>query len=294
VGEFEDNAATPGGAAEVSGQTEQAGDPTGALRALADAIGRGFAAAAQAMLGWDARATLVSADERTCAAFVASCTEPTCCFALCPEPQNCPGQIAAWMELPQPIALAAVDRLLGGPGDAENTPQRALTAVERRLLRQMLDVVRRELCEHLQSAAGQDSAKSLDSPDRAVVATLELTLGGHVGAMRLCVGADLLKLPPSAQANASAKLGPIELAVTLESPGQEQPGLPDKLAAGDIIASDVPADGELAVRIAGIPKFTGNLCAADGKRAIRLTDASAQHEPARDDVDPPDRPAGNA
>jgi len=291
VGDSENNAAMPSGAAEGPGQAGQRGDPTDALRALGDVISRGFAGAAQAMLGWDAQVTLVSADERTCAAFVASCSEPTCCFAICSESQHDPQQIVAWMELPQCVALAAIGRLLGGSGDAECLPHRALTAVERRLLRRMLDMVGLELGRHLEAIAGQGSFRPLDATDRAVVTTFELTLGGHVGSMRLCVGADALHLPLPARPGGSAKLGPIELAVTLESSGRDQPGLPDELVAGDILASDVAPDAELTVRIAGIPKLTGRLCAADGKRAVRLTGGSGRGKPTRnDDVESPDPP----
>ena len=293
MGDSENNAAMSNGAAEGPSRTGPSGDPTGALRALGDVIGRGFAGAAQAMLGWDAQATLVSADERTCAAFVASCSEPTCCFAICSESQHDPRQIVAWMELPYCIALAAIDRLLGGPGDVECLPRRALTAVERRLLRRMLDGVGRELGRHFEATVGQGSFRSLDATQRAVVATFELTLGGHVGPIRLCVGADVLQLPLPARPGGSAKLGPIELAVALESPGQDQPGLPDELAVGDILASDVAPDAELTVRIAGIPKLTGRLCAAAGKRAVRLTGGAGRGKPTRDDdVESPDPPGG--
>ena len=49
---------------------------------------------------------------------------------------------------------------------------------------------------------------------------------------------------------------------------------PDQLSAleiGDVISTDVSVDGEVTVRLAGIPKYIGQLSTVDGKKAITIT-----------------------
>jgi flagellar motor switch protein FliM len=49
---------------------------------------------------------------------------------------------------------------------------------------------------------------------------------------------------------------------------------PEELArmeAGDILSTDSDADGEVIVRIDGVPRFAARLGSADGRRAITIT-----------------------
>jgi flagellar motor switch protein FliM len=44
-----------------------------------------------------------------------------------------------------------------------------------------------------------------------------------------------------------------------------------RLSEGDLLVTDTPADGEVLVRIGGIPRFYARLGASNGKKAIRIT-----------------------
>jgi flagellar motor switch protein FliM len=44
----------------------------------------------------------------------------------------------------------------------------------------------------------------------------------------------------------------------------------ERLCDGDIVATGLPADGEVIVRLAGIPKFLARMGQVDGRRAITI------------------------
>ena len=43
------------------------------------------------------------------------------------------------------------------------------------------------------------------------------------------------------------------------------------LTDGDVIVTDLPTDGEVIVRVGGIPKFAARLQLADGRKTIQIT-----------------------
>ena len=86
--------------------------------------------------------------------------------------------------------------------------------------------------------------------------------------MRLC-----LPIDPT-QAHALIRpLGkpcqPLEISVTTEYSDISPADLAE-LAPGDILTSQTPVDGDVIVRAAGIPTFTGRLGACDGQRAVTI------------------------
>jgi flagellar motor switch protein FliM len=88
--------------------------------------------------------------------------------------------------------------------------------------------------------------------------------------MRLCArreAIDEAALPPPA---ATSGAGPLELTAALEDIAIDERELAG-LAPGDIIATEVAADGEVIVRIGGIPKFAARLGTSNGHRALTIT-----------------------
>jgi len=162
-----------------------------------------------------------------------------------------------------------------------STRRRPLTLPERRVLLRLANLValslaaarpapgpakpdanRGELRADLSTPAGNPD-------DRVVVATFELALGGRVGTMRLC-GCGRLTAgagPAPVRRTASAAL---EVTASIEA-GELDAAELDALADGDVIVTDLPTDGELIVRVAGIPKYAGRLKLADGRRIIEIT-----------------------
>ena len=76
-----------------------------------------------------------------------------------------------------------------------------------------------------------------------------------------------MKAPAPQRPTASATLALSAAVAGILIAAQELAGL----AAGDIIATDTPADGEVILRIGGIPKFAAKLALADGRRALTIT-----------------------
>ena len=91
--------------------------------------------------------------------------------------------------------------------------------------------------------------------------------------MGLCAGAIRLGLSEAVASPPTQKdqhpRGPVELTVGL--PQTTITALEaSQLAAGDILATDLDADGGVIVRVGGIPKFVGQLGIYEGKRAITI------------------------
>lgn len=74
------------------------------------------------------------------------------------------------------------------------------------------------------------------------------------------VAADLSQRPQTA---------PLELSAALEGITLDQAELAE-LAEGDIVATDVPADGEVIVRVGGIPKFAARLGTSGGRKLLTI------------------------
>jgi flagellar motor switch protein FliM len=104
---------------------------------------------------------------------------------------------AAILQLPLGIAMAAIDRLLGGNGEG-NQPARALTDIESTLMRQLLVRVLRELDYAFESLSkvttsivqlefNPQFAQVAAPSDMVVVATFDLRIGGKEAPATLCL-----------------------------------------------------------------------------------------------------------
>ena len=108
-----------------------------------------------------------------------------------------------------------------------------------------------------------------DGEDRVVVATFELSLAGRVGTMRLC-GPGRLADSTRAGRTRRTSAGPLEITAAIDSLALDAADL-DAMEAGDILDTELPADGEVLVRIAGIPKFAGRVKIVNGRRVVTIT-----------------------
>ena len=253
--------------------------PPQALRWLAEEFAYGFAAVAGAMLRADLRVRLTAAAESTRAEFCHSLEDRTCSFLLTPEGTDaCQSPRAMCLEFSPSIANVMVECLLGGMPSAAPAEARPLTATERRVLHRLAEATAVGL-----SAAWPEPDKPRLHADRrpvppaaawaeepVVVLTFELSLGGHVGTMRLCAARQAVgsALPPAAGRRTAA--GMLELTAALEGIAVDEADLAE-LAAGDIIATDVAADGEVIVRIGGIPKYAARLGASGDRKSLTIT-----------------------
>ena len=104
---------------------------------------------------------------------------------------------AALLQFPLPITFAAVDRLLGGTGDAAS-PKRPLTEIEQNLMRSVVDRALRELeyayetlvrveAEIVQQEFNPQFAQIAAPSDMVLVVSFEMRIGEKRGNATICV-----------------------------------------------------------------------------------------------------------
>jgi flagellar motor switch protein FliM len=104
---------------------------------------------------------------------------------------------AALLQFPLPITFAAIDRLLGGTGDAAS-PKRPLTEIEQNLMRSVVDRALRELeyayetlvrveAEIVQQEFNPQFAQIAAPSDMVLVVSFELRIGEKRGSASICV-----------------------------------------------------------------------------------------------------------
>jgi flagellar motor switch protein FliM len=241
------------------------------MRWLAEGFPRGFALTASAMLGCDLRARLTAVTASPLDIFTSTIEDASCCYRMGFE-----GGGELCIELPRAVAYGMVQALLGGGGCEDDTVNRKLTAVERRILRRVADLAAAALMSvwpgpsRPSLAACDDTTAPSGEFGHASVATFELALGERAGMMRVCVTgpAAAAMAPPPGRSRATA--APLELSATIEDVAVDAVDAA-LLAEGDLLVTDTGLAGEVTVRIGGIPKFAASLCDSGGKRALRLT-----------------------
>ena len=259
----------------------------GFLRTLQDDFAAQFAARAASLIGRDLAVVPAGWSRQPYSEFLATLSRYTCCHMLAagapaPAAAQADGAEATdrvWVDADRGVAFALIDALLGGREGAY-VPDRALTGVERGLLRHVVDLVaeslghcwpgeQSRLFEVVDDASPHPAAPG--RPEQPVtVVTFRLGLAGQTGALRLCLPESLLSARRDGVPPRRRTAGPVEISVVTAEIELSQAELAD-LAAGDILMTDTPADGEVIVRVAGIPKFRGRLGTCDGRRAVTIT-----------------------
>ena len=281
--------------------------PAVLLGLLTGALGMDFSARLSASLGMSLNVRPSGIQECSCAEFVGSVEETSSCFRIAvaetarqdtdgAAPWNGPVDDRVWLEISPQIAFPIIDRLLGGSGRDWYVPNRPLTEVEQRLLRRVASTAAQSLSRcwpasdephrRLLWVCGQAIGGFVQpSAEPVVLAKFALTMGRHAGAMRLCVPR---KLIPAASELAGAPSetdgeylaataggrppggGPLELSVVVQDINLSAEEL-SQLESGDVLVTDTRIDGDVLVRIGGIPKFYARLGSSNGKRAIQIT-----------------------
>ncbi|MFB3890809.1 MAG: FliM/FliN family flagellar motor switch protein [Phycisphaerae bacterium] len=219
------------------------------------------------------------------------------------------GPWAAMIEITPSIAFPIINCLLGGSSDDPFIPRRPLTAIERRLLARIVERACASLvrawpgrgaprltpiadsgtvppsgtvpgCSKAggqSQTAGQSPAvqSAVRNPQSEVLLTagFELGLDRQAGTMRIALAVDLLPplaSPLRAATAAGPGASPLEVTAALDETTIAAADLA-RLAPGDILALDTPIDGEVIIRVAGIPKFVGRLGTCNGRRAVTIT-----------------------
>lgn len=276
-------------------QWYQSSGRPGELAWLADSFARSFSAAAGGLLRADICTRLAAVGETSRRLFTQAIEEPTCSFSLIPAGALPADSMAVTcLEFSPAIAMALVERLMGGAGNgspaasgnsggkfqaesetASTTPvPHPLTPTERRVLLHLANLVALSLSVARPGGKAGELRADLapaggSGDDRVVVATLELSLSGLVGTMRLC---GCGRLAGSVHGNQHKRMSaaPLEVTATIEGLELDWADLAG-LAEGDILATEVPVDGEITIRIGGIPKYAARLRIVDGQKVVTIT-----------------------
>ena len=181
------------------------------------------------------------------------------------------GEGRIWLGLDTIAATAMIDVILGGRPYQGASGSRALTAIDRSLLASVVDRAAGMVAglAGIPQPLACNRTEQMPEPPAVAAVCFDLEMGG---AMWMFVDGELCGGSKSDAAGRTprAKGGPIELSATLNVAEIAA----DQLAAlevGDVIATDISVDGEIIVRLAGIPKYIGQLSTVDGKKAITIT-----------------------
>lgn len=137
--------------------------------------------------------TLTSVDQMTYDEFIRQTPNPTVMAILSLEPLNGAGIL----QIPMHLAMAIVDRMLGGSGTGA-FPSRPLTEIESTLMRTIIDRALAELSYSYESLVELEPAivqfesnpqfAQVAAPsDMVVLSTYETRIGGELGSMTLCM-----------------------------------------------------------------------------------------------------------
>jgi flagellar motor switch protein FliM len=238
-----------------------------------------------------ASTAFVGVEQLTYDEYVRSLPNPSYMVILSLHPL--PG--AALLQFPLPITFAAIDRLLGGPGDAAS-PKRPLTEIEQNLMRAVVDRALRELeyayetlvrveAEIVQQEFHPQLAQIAAPPDMVLVVSFEMRIGEKLGNATICV--PFATMAPVLERLASQALihdqygeDPVEWQHRLESALYTVPvetsvrfdavGLTSSeilaLQVGDVIPLNHPVDRPLSVSVDGVDLYDG----ISGRRGKRL------------------------
>ena len=209
---------------------------------------------------------------------------------------------AGILQLPLPLTMSIVDRLLGGNGTGPY-PSRALTDVEEGLITEVLDRCLTELASAFESLvsiapkiveleSNPQFAQVAAPSDMVVVVVFDTSIGGHRGEISLCI--PFVTLEPRLDAitghnerrfgdvaGAAAAMEqvmqdvPVDVSVRF-SPVTLTSGEVVRLQVGDVLPLRHPSDRPLAVLAGGIPLLPAVAGRKRNRLACRIVDADLE------------------
>ncbi|MCY2924198.1 MAG: FliM/FliN family flagellar motor switch protein [Planctomycetota bacterium] len=205
---------------------------------------------------------------RTFPEVLAAETVPPCLYTL-----EAAGQSGGWVQVSPSVFFPMLDCLLGGDGTRAGGPERAMTYVERQLGRRIVERIAQAVQQELGGPEGliPRSGETPQPPPPGqpfLEISFAVRLGEQAGMLRVAMdprSVGSLPLPEGGR-----PLGIMELTVTsLETPVPAEELT--ALAPGDILATEIDANQDVVVRLAGIPKFVARLGSYEGRRAVTIT-----------------------
>ncbi|MEM1107190.1 MAG: flagellar motor switch protein FliM [Planctomycetota bacterium] len=271
-------------------------DQMRALENLHEAFSRNFGAALSGFLRTIMEVKVANIEQMTFSEFTHSLPNPTCFNLLTCEPLE--GTIC--FEISPLIIYPVIDRLLGGSNAELFIPQRPLTAIENRLVSQILARAMSAMHEawaniveadfKLEETESNPALVQIVPPNEVVVVVgFELKMGSRAGTMALCIPYAVIepvvdKLS-SQSWSAYKKLtrddklrermagsldsAKVDVAAVMANTTMTLHDLVN-LQVGDLILTEKPASAPLALTVEGKRKFVGHLGQHRGNRAYKV------------------------
>ena len=212
----------------------------------------------------------------------------------------------AVLHLPLPVVMAAVDRLVGGPGSAKQ-PRRAVTEIEASLLRTLMTRVLRELAYGFESLtqiepslvhqeANPQFAQIAAASDMVVVVEYDVRIASTGGVASLCIPFNSLQpvldeLTANALEAGRMSVDPLGLRLSLEERLNDAP-LPVAvrftqvtmtaaeivaLTPGDLVSLHHHVDTPLDIAVSGVSRFQGRAGRRGKRLACLVLDSDGAH-----------------
>lgn len=269
------------------------------LDTLAVALGRALADALKQHLSAEVTFTPAAVESVRFDEFLASVSRPACLSLLRVDP---PGAQAC-LDLEPAIVFPMIDRLLGGSGAV--SLHRGLTQIEQSLALGIIERSARQLADTWSRVSPvsvredeliSDPAQIrllMPADEVIVVMRFDVNLGQSQGAIRFALPMPVVQLVGHAPPAAAPILTPLdrerdgenlqrnimEAAVELRALLAQTKLRLDEVASmqvGDVITTDVPANGSVPVQVEGRELFRGDLGHLRGTRAVHISRLNAE------------------
>lgn len=265
-----------------------------ALRAVHDTFARSLGSSLSAYLRTYVTVNLISVEQLTFADFVATLSSPTCIATIGMNPFEGVGVL----ELNPALAFPLIECLLGGGKVKPLVVTREMTAIEQRILGGLLTLILQTLSLSWQSVATVNfSVESHESepallqvvaPNEAIVViATEVQLGDTSGMMNIGIPSSVVKLlrqkfdqqwtaRKSSITDESERILSLVYSSRLALEARVEGStvyFEDllELQEGDVLQFDASLEQPVVMRVNGLPKYTGSVMIANGRRAFAVS-----------------------
>ena len=262
-----------------------------------DFLARNLASSLGAYLRAYVTVNLVSVEQLSFGEFLGYLPTPTCIANVAVQPLE--GN--AVLEINPSLVMPILDIVLGGTGQDLPDESRELTEIEQNIMQAIFRIVLNDLREawaaggnlqfEVEDTETQPQLLQILSPNEAVVGIgFEVTVADARGMMNFGVPSVMVKMSGqrleqqwsirrrSTAADERKRLSgivrraPVEINAAVRGGAVRMRDILD-LSAGDVLSMAAPVDKPVDVMVNGVRKFAGDVVAAGGWKAVRLTDS---------------------
>lgn len=275
-----------------------------ALETLHEAFARNFGASLSGFLRTIVEVRVAACEQMTYGEFVSGLPNPTSYNLI--QADDLEGQMC--LEVSPLIIYPIIDRLLGGTNQDLFIPQRPMTAIEQRLISNVMgrglialseawESVRPLKFEIIANESNPQLVQIVPPNEVVMVIGLEVRMAARAGTMNLCIPYNVIEPVMeelSAQSwfavnrNDQSQSAGKRIGKSLDQTGVEVSAVLAKttitlrdlseMKPGDMIVTSTPAADPSLVLVGGEPKFRAQVGQHHGKRAVRITKTVARGE----------------